>query len=78
MTRFKCELRAHGWPVEEDYEYLPYNGLEAVVVDAERASVKYCYNMTDDCLIRFDHSFNEYEETFLNGWSVPEFTSKNF
>ena len=61
MTRFKKEIRKRGFRIEEDYEYLPYNGLEAVIVNSESCTVKYCYNMTDDCLYKFDRdmSFTE-------------------
>lgn len=44
MTRFKKELRKLGLKLECDYEYLPCNGLECVVIDQERAEVRRYYN----------------------------------
>lgn len=37
MNRLKRELRKSGMRLENDYEYLPYNGIETVVVDSENA-----------------------------------------
>lgn len=39
MNRFKKELRKRGVKLECDYEYLPFDGLETIVVNAEKATV---------------------------------------
>lgn len=39
MTRFKEWVRTQGVRLEQDYEYLPYNGIDCVVVVADRAQV---------------------------------------
>lgn len=43
MNRFKRELRKHGVKLECDYQFLPYNGIETVVVDSERAIISTCH-----------------------------------
>ena len=77
MTRFKKEVRKLGFLTEEDYEYLPYHGVEAIIVDAEKASVKYVYNCCDDELYKFDRSMG-YTSVSISGWSIPEFTRNNY
>lgn len=37
MNRLKKEMRKRGLKLENDYEYLPYNGIETVEVDSENA-----------------------------------------
>lgn len=37
MNRVKKELRKAGAKLECDYEYLPFNGIETVVVNSEKA-----------------------------------------
>ena len=37
MNRFKKELRNRGYKLECDYEWLPFEGVEAVRVDSENA-----------------------------------------
>lgn len=39
MTRVKEEFRKRGIELENDYEFLPCNGVETVQVDAEKAIV---------------------------------------
>lgn len=41
MNRFKREIRKRGEKLENDYEYLPYDGIETVKVDAEKATISY-------------------------------------
>lgn len=44
MTRVKEEFRRKGISLENDFEYLPCNGLETVVVNAEEAVVSMYHN----------------------------------
>lgn len=44
MNRIKKEFQRHGFPLENDFEYLPYNGIETVVVDSENAVWKQYHN----------------------------------
>lgn len=37
MNRFKRELRKNGIKLENDFEYLPCNGIETIIADAEKA-----------------------------------------
>ena len=39
MNRFKKELRARGYKLENDYECLPCDGIETVVANAEAATL---------------------------------------
>lgn len=39
MTRVKEEFRKRGIELENDYEFLPCNGVETVQVDVEKAVV---------------------------------------
>ena len=48
MNRFKRELRKHGVKLECDYPFLPYNGIETVVVDSENAIVS-TYHVSAGC-----------------------------
>lgn len=77
MTRFKKEIRRLGFLTEEDYEYLPYNGTEAVIVNSEEATVRYCYNCTDDELYHFERDLS-YTSVSCCGWAIREFTFNNF
>ena len=40
MNRIKREFQRHGFPLEKDFEYLPCDGIETVVVDSEAATWK--------------------------------------
>ena len=40
MTRVKEEFRKRGMKLEQDYEYLPYNGIEEIQVDPEKAVLR--------------------------------------
>ena len=44
MNRLKKEIRRRGVKLESDYPYLPYEGLEAVHIDSERAIVSEYYS----------------------------------
>ena len=44
MNRFKREIRRKGIRLECDYEYLPYNSIETVVVNAEDATIRTYHN----------------------------------
>lgn len=44
MNRLKQELRKKGVMLESDYECLPCDGLETVVVDSEKAIVATYHN----------------------------------
>lgn len=59
MTRFKQELRKRGITLECDYEYLPYNGLETVIVDQERAAVHEYHDCLGWVSTYFDRAFRE-------------------
>jgi len=37
MNRFTRELRKRGYKIDNDFEYLPYNGLDHVEVHADLA-----------------------------------------
>ena len=39
MNRLKKEIRKKGVKLECDYPFMPYDGLEAVKVDTEKATV---------------------------------------
>ena len=39
MNRFKKELRKRGIKLESDYPFIPYNGLEAIIVHSDTATV---------------------------------------
>lgn len=47
MNRFKKELRAHGLKLEMDYDFLPCDHIEMIVVDAEHATVTTYNNISD-------------------------------
>ena len=40
MNRVKKELRRRGVKLENDYEYMPYDGIQAVIVQSDLARVK--------------------------------------
>lgn len=40
MTRVKEEFRKRGMKLENDFEFLPYNGIETVEVDPEKAVLR--------------------------------------
>lgn len=44
MNRFKKYVRKQGYKLESDYEYLPYKGIEAVIVDASHKCIRTYYN----------------------------------
>lgn len=39
MNRFKKEIRKRGIKLECDYPYIPYNGLETVIVHSDKAII---------------------------------------
>ena len=39
MNRLKKEIRKKGIKLESDYPFMPYNGIEAVKVDSENATI---------------------------------------
>jgi len=39
MNRLKKEIRKKGVMLESDYPFMPFNGIEAVKVDSERATL---------------------------------------
>lgn len=45
MNAFKKYIRKQGIKLESDYPYLPYNSIEAVVVDAQNACIRTYHNM---------------------------------
>ena len=61
MNRFKRELRKRGYMLENDYEYLPYNGLETVVADAEQAQMRRFYDCYGWYNVEFDRSMNPHD-----------------
>ena len=72
MNRFKKELRVKGIKLENDYECLPYNGLETVIVDAETATVKTYYNNYGWTTVRMTQAGDlidvDAAEILTNGW----------
>lgn len=44
MNRLKKEIMKKGIKLEHQYDFMPYNGLETVVVDSEKAIVKEYHN----------------------------------
>lgn len=44
MNRFKKEIRKRGIKLEADFPFLPFEGIEAVHVDSERATISTYYN----------------------------------
>lgn len=59
MNRFKKELRKHGVKLECDFDYLPCDGIETVVVDAEKATVSLYHNCVGWCVTKFDRAMQE-------------------
>ena len=59
MNRFKKELRKRGIKLECDYEYLPYNGIETVVVNSENATVSTYHLSAGWCKVRFNKAFTQ-------------------
>lgn len=84
MNRFKKELRARGYMLENDYEYLPCNNIESVIVDSEQASMTIVYNVIDPVTVKFDRQMNEIEDEDMKavqiesvlGVNVEEFTMR--
>lgn len=55
MNRVKAEMRKRGIRLESDYECLPYNGIEEVVVDSKNAICKeyhVCYGWVSWKMLR--------------------------
>lgn len=77
MNRFKRELRKHGVKLECDYQFLPYNGIETVVVDSENATVSTCHVSAGwgRMAVRRDFSFENYRETvrFFSKKQIEEY-----
>ena len=67
MTRLKKEFRKRGLKLECDFEWLPYNGIETVEVDVEKAMLKIYHNsfgwsfctMTRDGNLRYSDEYGE-------------------
>lgn len=62
MNRFKKELRKHGVRLECDYDYLPYHGLETVVVDSEHCKVSRWWVYIGWAHHRYDRSMECYPD----------------
>lgn len=39
MNRLKKEIRRKGIKLESDYPFMPFNGLETVIVNSEKATI---------------------------------------
>lgn len=59
MNRFKREVRKHGWKLENDYEYLPFDGIETVVADASTATVSVYHVSAGWMKVSFDRGMKE-------------------
>lgn len=59
MNRFKKEIRRHGWKLESDFEYLPYDGVETVVADAETATISTYHVSAGWCRVSFNRGMEE-------------------
>lgn len=77
MNRFKMELRKHGVKLECDYPFLPYNGIESVVVDSEHAVVS-TYHVSaglGKVKVNREFSFENYRDTvyFFSERQIEEY-----
>lgn len=63
MNRFKKEIRKRGVKLESDYEYLPYNGIHSVYVDASRALVRTYHISAGLCCVVFNRQMEPKEST---------------
>ena len=58
MNRFKKELSKRGYKMEKDYPYMPFNEIEAIVVNSEDATL--CiYHLSMVLHVGFDRQMNE-------------------
>lgn len=62
MTRFKRELIKRGYQLEETLPYMPYNEIQAIVVDSEKATIKTYDRRVGLILCKIDRQFNSEEE----------------
>lgn len=62
MNRFKKELRKRGYKLEQDFECLPTpGGIEAVTVDAERATWAIYHVSAGWASVEFNRAFEGVE-----------------
>lgn len=59
MNRFKKEIRKHGAKLENDYEYLPCDGIETVVANAENATLSIYHVSAGWTRIRYNRDMTE-------------------
>ena len=59
MNRFKRELRARGYKLEQDYECLPADGVETVVANAETAMLSIYHVSVGWLRVGFDRAMQE-------------------
>ena len=65
MTRFKKELKKRGYLFEEDYPFLPYEGIESISADATKATYSCYHDATGSVTTFFDRSL-EPEISFID------------
>lgn len=58
MTRFKKEIRKRGAKLEIDYPFLPYNGIDCVIVHSEEASYSYFHYGMGWVRVMYDRALN--------------------
>ena len=59
MNRFKKEIMKRGAKLESDYEYLPCNGIETVVANAEKATLSTYHVSAGWMTIRYGRDMSE-------------------
>ena len=60
MNRFKKELSKRGYKMEKDYPYLPFNEVEAIMVDSEHA-ILFVYHFSTVLRLGFDRQMNDFD-----------------
>ena len=60
MNRFKKELAKRGYKMEKDYPYMPFNDVEAIIVDSEHA-ILFVYLFSIVLRLGFDRYMNEFD-----------------
>ena len=60
MNRFKKELAKRGYKMEKDYPYMPFNDVEAIIVDSEHA-ILFVYLFSRVLRLGFDRYMNEFD-----------------
>lgn len=55
MNRLKKEIRRKGVKLELDYPFLPFNGLECVKVDSEKATISEYHVCAGWCVTKICH-----------------------